>query len=239
MMRTERELLIDSQKFKMLGDPELPRQLSGATVRDCWFFACDYGMTAKVPSERRWIRDVQIVRSKATNNSSLGPIVVEDVDVDGLLTGGVCIAWGAAFRHVRIRGRCGKFMLSFIPPTSRSVDEIRQFELDNQRIYEGTDWALDISEGEFEELDIRNVPADLVRRDPETQIVVRRGRVEAMQQVWRKLDLSGTPWETSLTNMLAWGMADKVLVAPKRRSDFQLWLSGLRLLQKEGVAESD
>jgi hypothetical protein len=39
--------------------------------------------------------------------------------------------------------------------------------------------------------------------------------------------------------MLQWGLKDRVLVAPKRRKDFSRWQAGLRLLQREGIAEPD
>lgn len=238
-MPAGRGAVVKNQKFEMLDDPELPRVLSGVTLQNCWIFACHYGMTAKTPAERRHIRNIDIVGCKATNNSWIGPVIVEDVEINGFQTGGLCIAWGAAFRHVRIRGRCGRFMLAFLSEAANSPEKIRWFGEANKRVYEETDWALDISEGEFEEFDIRNVPAGLVRRDPETQVVVRRDRAQLTQEVWRKLDLSGTPWAIALSNMLEWGREDTVLVAPKRKRDFARWLAGLRLLQKEGVAESD
>ncbi len=128
-------------------------------------------------------------------------------------------------------------MLSSLSPASRGQDVVDAFERDNARIYADTDWALDISAAEFEEFDIRNVPADLIRRDSETQVIVRRERVAETEKIWRNLDLAGTPWALGLTNMLAQGLRDKLLVAPKRRKDFDRWLSGLRLLQREGIAE--
>jgi hypothetical protein len=232
-------IIVGDQRFEMLGDRELPRVLSDATLERCWFFACHYGMTATSPGDRRRIKNVEINACKATNNSWLGPVLVEDVTINGLQTRGLCIAWGAVFRHVRIRGRCGRFMLTSPPTTSTPPIVVRQFERDNEAFYEGTDWALDISKGEFEELDIRSVPADLIRRDPETQVVVRIAKVEATQHVWRCLELSGTPWGLALSNMLQWRLESTVLVAPKRRKDVAHWVAGLRLLQKEGIADID
>jgi len=232
-------MAIDNEKFSLLTDMELSTELHDASLTNGWFFACSFGATARTIEERRWTRRVALRRCKATNNCSIGPAFVEDVSIDGLQTGGLVTAWGTAFRRVRLRGRCGTFLLTSLPSTNTSPEVGARFEADNRRFYDETDWALDISEAEVEELDIRSVPADLVRRDPETQVVVRRARVEATIDVWRALDLSGTPWRLSLDYMLQRSMADRVLVAPKRRKDCRRWVEGLRLLQKEGIAEVD
>jgi hypothetical protein len=231
MPKPRRELR--KQTFEMLSDLELPRVLSHATLRDCTFMACDFGSTASTVAARRTIREVTLINCKATNNTSLGPAIIEDVDVEALKTSGLCIAWGAVYKHVRLRGSCGNLLLTQPSPGERE----RVFLPANAEFYRHVDWALDIAEGEFEELDIRGVPARLIRRDPQTQVVVRRERVLSTQAVWSKLDLAGTPWPMSLTNMLAWGLEDKVLVAPKRKKTFPVWLAGLRLLQDAGVAE--
>jgi hypothetical protein len=234
-------MMIERKTFERLRDRELPRLLWDATLEECRFVACVFGATAKRPSERRFLRNTTIRNCWAASNCSLGPIVVEDVEVHGLATGGVCIAWGAVYRHVRLSGRCGRLMLTALPSPSpsHSQEKIRLFQEADASFYKNTDWALDISEVDCEELDIRWVPSRLIRRDPDTQIVVRRERLEVMKQTWRNLDLSGTPWANALENILQWRMEDKVLVAPKLAKDFQRWCDGLRLLREAGIAEAD
>jgi hypothetical protein len=99
------------------------------------------------------------------------------------------------------------------------------------------DWALDITEAEFEEGELQRVPAELVRRDAETQVVVTRA--SAMRGEWRRLDLSRTHWATSLEFFLERGDPDVVLVAPKRSRQFRQLLDGLKMLRDAGVAEPD
>ncbi len=79
-------------------------------------------------------------------------------------------------------------------------EEQRAFDLANEDYYATVDWALDISEGEFEECELQRIAAHLIRRDPQTQVVVRREK--AMQGKWRDLDLSKTHWKTSIEFML-------------------------------------
>ena len=113
----------------------------------------------------------------------------------------------------------------------------RAFEEANAAFYASVDWALDISEAEFQELSFRGIPGRLVRRDRETQIVV--SRQKAMGGEWRKLDLDKTYWQVALELMLERGDEDVVLVAPKRAKDFKHLLRGLQLLRDAGVAEPD
>jgi hypothetical protein len=41
-------------------------------------------------------------------------------------------------------------------------------------MYADIEWALDISEAVFSDVDLSYVPGDLVRRGPETQFLIRR-----------------------------------------------------------------
>jgi hypothetical protein len=75
----------------------------------------------------------------------------------------------------------------------------------------------------------------LIRRDPETQVVVTREK--AIEGAWRNLDLSKTWWATSLEFFVKRGDADVVLVAPKRDRKFRDLLDGLKALRDAGVAE--
>jgi hypothetical protein len=96
---------------------------------------------------------------------------------------------------------------------------------------------LDIREADVEELDIRRVPARLIRRDPESQIVITRER--AMQGVWRQLDLRNTHWATCIELFLQDGDQDVVLVAGRRDRKYRQLMYGLQALRDAGVAESD
>jgi hypothetical protein len=116
-------------------------------------------------------------------------------------------------------------------------DHQRLFDEANKQFYDSVDWALDISKAEAEEMDIRSVPARLIRRDPETQVVITRAAAASGE--WRKLDLSRTYWSVAIQGFLNDGNADLVLVAPKRSDRFRDLLNGLRMLRQVGVAEPD
>lgn len=229
---------ITDQIFGPTTDIRLPPLLNDVTITRCTMNACCFGTTAHKPSERRKVRNVTLIDCVA-NNCSVGPIIVEDVTIQGLK----CTdfrALGAVYRHVRIRGRCGYLMLN-APWKEDSYKLKPDFARADAEFYKTVDWSLDISEAEFSSpIDIRYGPSSLVRRDLETQVIVRRDKVEAAQDFWRSsADLAGTFWPIMLDNMLLFGMQDRVLAAPKRRKDFAKQLEGLRLLRREGIADPD
>jgi hypothetical protein len=161
--------------------------------------------------------------------------------VNGLQTkglgGGLFQTWGAVFKHVVLTGKIRRVMLSAaVAPGRATADQQQAFDDANAAYYSTVDWSLDISKGEFEECEIQCVPARLIRRDPETQVVIKRAK--AAQGEWRKLDLSKTHWHVSLDFFLKRGDADVVLVAPKRNKKFRDLLNGLKMLRDAGVAES-
>jgi len=229
----------ENQVFERQSDRLLPKDLRGARFEWCTFESCLVGYTAGSPSKRRRIADVELLDCKLTGTSSLGAVVVERVVVENLTTSGLAISWGAVFRNVVVRGKCGKFMVSECSPGDEAA--VAAFAAANAKFYETVDWALDISGAEFMEADIRGIPAALIRRDPETQVVVRRERVAATKHIWQKLAFREGPWLACLSGLLEdmSPVSDLVLVAPKRRKNFAGCLAELRLLQDAGVAEKD
>lgn len=97
------------------------------------------------------------------------------------------------------------------------------------------DWALDISQGQFSGLELRGMPSRLVRRDPETQVVVRRAR--ALDERWKTLEIGS--YSIPLEDLVAGDVEDVVLVARRRGRRFEEEMAALRLLRSEGIAEPD
>jgi hypothetical protein len=106
------------------------------------------------------------------------------------------------------------------------------------KFYAGVDWAVDLSQAEFEDFGFRTggVPAHLVKRDPETQVIIHRDRVMAGD--WRTLDLDSLT-EVYLNFFLEEGAQDQVLVVPKRIKRAKRLVEDLRKLQAAGIAEPD
>jgi hypothetical protein len=170
--------------------------------------------------------------------------IVEDVLVENFNTHGQLLqTWGAVFNRVVLRGKIDRLMLSntilgdVLADKEHRERDIAQMRKANAEYYRKVEWALDIRAADFEELSVRGVPTHLIRRDPETQVVVIREK--ALEETWRDLDLSETLFKTWLGLFLEEDSPSTILVAPKRHPKFRRYLNDLRMLQKVGVAEPD
>ena len=228
--------VFERQEFDSFYDNDSARVFSDIEFRRCTFVSCAISITND-PALRSTIRNVKLLNCE-TYGCSLDPAIVEDVTVDGLKTHGLRQTWGAVFKHVTLRGKIGRLMFSpAVSPGLATLRQQRAFDEANEQYYSTVDWALDIREAEAEELDIRRIPARLIRRDPESQVVITRAK--AMQGTWRRLKLEKTYWATSMELFLEWGDPDWVLVAGKRDRNYRHLVDGLKALRDAGVAEPD
>jgi len=234
--------VFEDQKFEQFYEDGCGAVYSGFVFRRCTFRSCDISIT-RDPKLRTTVRNVQLIDCvRKRDPAGFGCAVVEDCLVEKLRIEELLQTWGAVFKHVTLRGRIGPIMLSnCLCPTSTTTDAMQQaFEEANAAYYSTVDWALDISRAEFTgECDIRGLPVRLIRRDPETQVVVTRER--ALQGGWQKL-----PWRTDDWDWNGWigeflkdREPDIVLIAPKRHRRFQELVTGLKRLREAGVAEPD
>jgi hypothetical protein len=228
--------LFQNQTFQRFRDSNSAAIFSDFEFRKCHFLSGLISMTLD-PKLRSTVRNVKLISCENTGGS-LGPAILEDVMVDGLKTHCLFQSWGAVFKHVTLKGKIGRMMFSpAVAPGVANRNQQQAFDDANAAYYTSVDWALDLREAEVEEMDIRRIPAHLIRRDPETQIVITRAK--AARGEWRQLDLSKTYWRTAIQGFLNDGDPDLVLVAPKRSKKFRDMLAGLKLLRDAGVAEPD
>ena len=200
------------------------------TFRSCVLFA-------SMPATRTTVRGVRLL-SCEIEGGLIEAAILDDVAVDGLKTVGLLQAWGLAYRHVTFRGKIGRIMLSYNVDLDGTMPaRQRAFDVANEEFYRTVDWALDISEAEFQECDISGVPARLIRREIASQAVVTREK--ALLGTWRRLDLARTYWPEAIEGLLRGGHPDCVLVAPKRARDYKVLLEGIQMLRDAGVAEPD
>ena len=205
--------------------------------KKCTFISSSISITYD-PANRTTVRNVTLERCRVVG-SALDCAVVEDVLVDGLQTSDLHQAWGALFKHVTLRGKIGRLMVTpLISPRHRNTPEQAAFDEQREAYYETIDWALDISEAEAVELELAGIPARLIRRDPETQAVVTRQA--ALSGEWRELEpVKKTVLGLAIQQMLKRGDDDTVLVAERRARDFKQLLAGIQELRAAGVAEPD
>ncbi len=203
----------------------------------CAFQSCSISNT-HVPSLRTLVRRLRLVDS-SEYGCFLHSAICEDIVIDGLKTHGDTLhAWGAVFKHVVLKGKIGNIMTSNIIFAGHATSgEQQAFNEANAEYYRHVDWALDISQGDFTDIDIRGVPGRLVRRDPETQVLITRQA--AWHQEWDKLEFRAPLTAGTIQTFLQQEYEDMIFVAPKRDRGFRDYVLDIQRLRAEGIAERD
>jgi len=227
------------QRFHRRNLDGLADRNSGAVFGDLHFSQCVFDdcvlSATDDPSLRSTIRNVRLddcsVRSVA-----IFAAAVEDTVISNLKTRGLLQTWGTVFSRVTLQGKIGRLMLSSRLGGLISDETQRTFDQANQEYYRHVDWALDISQARFHELDIRGIPARLIRRDPRTQVVITRER--AMQGIWRQHRFKSLA-AAYIKGLLYEGHADVVVVVPRLWPLSWGFAHDLARLRELGVAEPD
>lgn len=225
--------LVQGKTFKRLRDRVGGCNFSDTEFRRCSFQNC-LASTDEIKQRPR-LKRLLLVDCEESN-SSLAEAIVEDVTVDGLRVRDLFIASDCAFKHVTFKGRIGSVKLTY--GFAGLVKKQRNLQADlneaNSRFFSEVDWALDISQGEFEDLDISGIPLHLVRRDPETQVVL-PGTV-ALSGAWREVPDFVRVWGGRIDALLKIGEGPELLlVAPKLHRDFKVELTALTSLRRAGL----
>jgi hypothetical protein len=220
---------------------------SGVTFRDiefheCYFESCAVSITSD-PALRSTVRNMQF-NNCSQRGCSLNCAIVEDVLINGFNTNGqVFQTWGAVFNRVVLKGKIDDVMLSnellgsVLYGEEHRQREIAPMRAANAEYYRTVEWALDISRAEFKDVCIRGIPAHLIRRDPETQVVVTLDK--ATEGRWQGLEFQESQFATSIQLLMKRGDTSVILTAPKRSRKFRRLLADIRLLKSAGIAEPD
>ena len=226
-----------SDTFDGFTDRDSAAVYSDIEFRNCEFQSCSISTTCSPPL-RTTVRNVRLVNA-SEYGCAVDSAILEDVVVDGLNThGDTLLTCGAVFKHVELKGKIDFLLLSnLVFPGHATPEEQQAFDEANAAYYAQVDWALDISRAEFKDIDIRGVPARLIRRDPETQVVITRENALTVSD--KSLDFRGPATPVAINMFLDQGHPDFVLVVPKRDKRFNDYLADIQLLRKAGVAEPD
>ena len=226
-----------NQHFDSFRDRDTGATFCDMEFEKCYFESCVLSLTRN-PALRSTVRNVQL-KDCSQRGCSLNAAIVKDVLVDGFKTNGQLFqTWGAVFDRVILQGAIDRLMLSSaVLPGVIGLDEQQAFDDANAEFYRHVEWAFDISKGEFKELCIRGIPGDLIRRDPETQVLITREK--ALKGEWKDLEFRESLWPVSLDLFLQREELSTVFAAPKRHVKFHDYLEDLKLLQHAGVAEAD
>jgi hypothetical protein len=212
---------------------------SGAVFEGYSFVRCEFDgcmvSNATAPDLRTTVRNCEFIRCVVHQNCSMYSAILEDCLVDGLDTKGVVFVGGAVYKHVMLRGRVGRLVLGGIGMINDPRGDA--FRAANAEYYSSVDWALDITQCDALELELHGIPGNLIRRDPNTQILVTRER--ALQSDWQSVDLGETAYDVAIREMLRFGRPSEVLIAPRRSKAFAQYIEVQQRLRDAGIAEPD
>lgn len=232
----------ENQTFSRLFDRGDGLYIEDAIFQSCSFEMCALSLTQDI-SKISTIRNIKLADC-SVNSCETGPAVFSNVVIDNLKTNDLFILWCPYFDRVTISGNVGRLKInSAADPSTMGGAAQKPFDDYRLRFYEGVDWALDISRARFKEFDVLGIPGRMIRRDPNSQVLITRERaLQVAKPGWEKgLNPNNKIWPFAIRLFLNDGDADMVLVAPlgapKAKRDLLLY--GLQELRDIGLAEPD
>ncbi|KQN19210.1 hypothetical protein ASE86_11840 [Sphingomonas sp. Leaf33] len=231
-----------NETFSRLFDRGERLRIEDMAFHECLFENCALSLTEDV-ARMSEVRRVEMIDC-TINGCDTGPMVVSEVSIFGLKTNDLLIFWSPYLDRVVLSGEIGKMKVNATAGPS-TYGNARQKPFDDYRanFYAGVEWALDISKARFKDFDIRGVPGRLIRRDPESQILITRERaLQVAKPGWEKqLDPANKLWPFMVNLFVGDGDADTVFVAPlgAAKAKRDPLLKGLQELRRIGLAEPD
>lgn len=214
----------------------------------CVFGQCYVGDTTYA-GWRVNLRHVELVNCSSLLGSGTGPVIAEDCLIDGLQTDDRITALAQPLlKHVTIRGRIGKLGIGDKPVLPISGQSKREYEAleaaltaEKNAFYSTVDWALDIREAEVELFEMSGIPLHLVHRDPETQMILLREKID--DPTWRDKLSSGNWWVRTLGGCSMADLTERefLLVAPKNTPPrkYQKIFRDLQELREKGFIKPE
>lgn len=230
--------LIQAQSFSGRADGTIYSDLE---LDQCTFDGCFLPFRSR-SEEWNHVRNV-VIRDATQINCSLDGTVIEDVTLHNLKRMGDAplFLWGCALRRVTVSGKISGLKINRSVSVGAPERALEQQEWDRlvRQHYEATDWALDISKASFGGgVSFEALPGDKVRRDPETQILVRRATLGEAD--WESLDYGRSAIDTQLSWFLRGSQFDSIVLAARMASkSAKQDLAVLKALRDAGIAEPD
>lgn len=190
-------------------------------------------------SARLRVSEGLIADCKVGKSVSAGPIWLRDVTIRNLRTPPDWRILGLLLERVVLEGAFDSVLINTEANRLWPWPEgaLAALQEEARAAYAGMEWAVDISRVESMELTLRNIPADLVRRDPATQAVVRASSLH--DKDWRAIDYEGTWFSAPVASVARGDSEDEVLVTPTRSRNAAAFLRVIDRLRDAGIADAD
>lgn len=209
---------------------------------NCTFENCGLSLTEDI-SRMSSAHGIELANCRI-NHCHFGPLIASEVAIHNLETNDLLILWCPYFDRVALSGELGRLKINATAaPSTLGNEKQRPFDEFRKKFYAEVEWALDISEARFKECDLEGIPAHLIRRDPESQIIVTRERaLQVATPGWEaKLGCPKTHLPFVINLFLTDGYPEIVLVAPLggTKAERDAELQTLREFRRIGLAQPD
>jgi hypothetical protein len=221
-------------------------------VEDCEFRNCEFSNIrlskpiSPVPTERTFVRHCSFINCTFQENCSQRKAGFEDVFIENLKVEGRLAISGSIFKHITFKGKIGKTLLmsnlsiaAVLTHESGQIADVTDqdlmvFKNYNNEYYKNVDWALDISQGEFEVFEIKGgIPAGLILRESSTQALVKYDKIK--EGKWKMVPQI---LDSEVGLILGNAEADCLVIAPVRsKKRFNIFMEAIHILREEGIAE--
>ncbi|GAA3758397.1 hypothetical protein [Flavobacterium ginsengiterrae] len=210
------------------------------SFNECIFDNCSLSLSKNIEMLST-IKNVTLSNCQA-KSCIIGPSYLKNVLIDNLNTGDILLIWSALFDHVTLKGKIGNikinnsgFDLYDKPEIQKKLDSLRQ------DFYSKTDWALDISEAKFLNFSCEGIPADIIKRDNKTQVVIKREKFNSIEMLDSNFQKEHSDLYFILQMFLRSQEEDIVLITPLGRDAryHKPIFDGLMKLRKMGIAEEN
>lgn len=160
---------------------QIPAGYDGAVFERCVAQGVVIGSIGDAIREGRSVARDMVVRKCTANALSVGPIVMERCTIDSLKTSRHPAEFrGTAWVGCRFVGPCGRIRIHDSSALALSARKwFEEIEADNVRRHAEAEFAIDISEATFVDLDLRAIPASAVRVNRTDQFVFDRAALQA------------------------------------------------------------
>ena len=208
----------------------------GASADGYQFERCTFdnvSLGSDMPARPVTLRKCELVQAKAWA-VYLRWVIAEDCTVDGFDGDAIWPVDTLLLRRVVLKGVIGA--VDIRDPRQLHPGDAERLWV-HRGFYAKVDWALDIRQARFRRADLSGIPGRLIRRDPETQVLVTLDRLRA--NGWKGLDFRGTAWEVVFEGMVRAELGEQVLVAEPRGLRFDEQRRLIDDLRRRGIAEPD
>lgn len=239
--KNEKMRIVTQERFYYLSMQE-NLILENVHFKDCNFHHCNLSDCISSEREASLMKNCIFEDCTINENCNVGNGILENIKFYNFKTTESLAFSGALFNKVSFYGKCGSFSLSSY--TSQrggnagkilTEEQINNFNNAANIYYQDVEWALDISNAEFRNLEILdNVPVDLVKVNCYSQVIVRKAHINMDK-------LEQNPYIlASHKQMIINSKRDCILVVATIDNKYEKQeLESLKVLKGEGLAQCE